>query len=336
MDRREFLAASAAALACTARLAADEKAAEKAREPDVQLDTKYKGVIAFSPDSKVLAVGHGPVGKASGICFVDTDTGARLEDFEETDVGAIAPPIIAFSRDGQYFAAGADNFVRVWDVRSRRRLRDFPPPIGEKWGLITILEFSADSKYLFACSRLLQLDPGPEGRITAKRFGPIDAVAFCPSKTRFATRNEGKITIWTYPGIQSENTFQPGASGGPIAFTPNGKFVVSRAYETDEYFWEVKSGEPRGIRFQGSPGSYWALSPDGKLFASAGLTRMWIRATENGRIRLSLANRSTLEEGIEELDSINQVKFAPNQKLLACSRAHSGIRIWKDKDGFSA
>ncbi len=304
----------------------------------MQIDTKYKGVIAFSPDSKVLAVGHGPVGKATGICFVDTDTGARLEDFERTtDLGTIAPQIVAFSRDGKYFAAGADNFVRVWDVRSRRHLRDFRPAAGEEWGLVTILAYSADSEYLFACRRLLKLDDATEGLISAMRFGPTDGVAFCASKARFATRNEGEITIWTYPGIQPENTFQLGvASGGPLAFTPDGKFVVARAYETDEYFWEVKTGQPRGVRFEDSPGSYWSLSPDGKLMASAGLSQMTIRSTENGRIRSSLANRSTLKEGIEEADSINQVEFAASQELLACSRAHSGIRIWKDKNGFKA
>ena len=84
MKRREFLAASAAALACTAQLAADEKTAEKPREPDLQIDTKYKGVIAFSPDSKVLAVGHGPVGEKEGICFLDPENGKRLPDFEWT------------------------------------------------------------------------------------------------------------------------------------------------------------------------------------------------------------------------------------------------------------
>ena len=70
MDRRDFLAASAAALACTARLSADEKAADKSREPDLVIK-RHRGRLAFSPDSKVLAVANGPIGEAEGFCLID-------------------------------------------------------------------------------------------------------------------------------------------------------------------------------------------------------------------------------------------------------------------------
>ncbi len=122
MKRREFLAASAAALVGTALVVAVQDDEPTPREPDLMLD-RYGGAIAFSPDSKVLAVSRGPVGDVEGICFLDAETGKRLPDFERsTDVGTTAghgrPVVIAFSPDGTYFAAGGQGYVGLWDAKT--------------------------------------------------------------------------------------------------------------------------------------------------------------------------------------------------------------------------
>jgi WD40 repeat protein len=342
MDRREFLAASTAALACTARLAADEKAAEKPREPDLQIDIKYKGVIAFSPDSKVLAVGHGPVGDKEGICFLDPESGKRLRDFERTtdkgQWGPWAPRVLAYSPDGNWFAAGGYGYVALWDATNGRRLDDIRPPVGTKWGTMFALAFSSDSKYLLVGHGFWPLNA--QGQVQkVEGLELYDAVAFCANGKQFATRLEGAITLWDYSTRKKLREFggkRP--TGGPFAFTADCARIASGGITVGKktyLLWDVTTGRAEDTTpFEGSPGNYWALSPDGKLLASAGLSHMNIRSTGSGKITLVLANASMLKEMVEELDPIGQVQFAPNQQMLACSRAYSGIRIWKDKNGF--
>jgi WD40 repeat protein len=342
MKRREFLAASAAGLACTARLAADERAAEKPREPDLQIDTKYKGVIAFSPDSKMLAVGHGPVGETEGICFLDPNDGMRLPDFERTtdkgQWGPWAPRIVAYSPDGKFFAAGGYGYVALWDATNGRRLDDIRPPAGTKWGTMFALAFSSDSKYLFVGRGFWPLAPRGEVQ-KVEGLELYDAVAFCARRKRFATRLDGVITLWDYSTRKKLKEFggkRP--TGGPLAFTADGAYIASGGIKVGKktyLLWDVTTGRAEDTTpFEGSPGNYWALSPEGALLASSGLSHMYIRSTASGKITLVLANASMLKEMVEELDPIGQVQFAPNQQMLACSRAYSGIRIWKDENGF--
>jgi WD40 repeat protein len=72
--------------------------------------------LAFSPDSKTLAVGHeGRPDEA--LILHDASTGKKLRSLK----GDGAPGTLAFSRDGKTLAAaGAGNSILLWDLSSRK------------------------------------------------------------------------------------------------------------------------------------------------------------------------------------------------------------------------
>ena len=252
-------------------------------------------------------------------------------------VGGLVPPILAYSPDGKYFAAGGYGYVALWDTSKGRRLEDIRPDANTKWGTMFSLAFSSDSKYLFVGRGLWPLVPrGPAEKVDG--LGLYDAVAFCPAGQRFATRLDGVVTLWDYPTRKKVKEFgRKRPTGGPLAFTADCDHIATGGIRVENrtyLLWDVKTGEPKEAPFEGSPGLYWALSPDGTLLASAGLSHVTLRSIDSGKTKSILANRSLLTELVEEGDPITQVTFASNQRLLACSRAYSGIRIWKDKNGF--
>ncbi len=337
MDRRHFIGVSAAGLACTARLAADQKA----REPDLILED-YGGAIAFSPDSKTLAIAKGPAGDSDRICFLDAENWKRLPDFERTtDVkvtrGYGRPRVLAFSSDGKYFAAGGQGYVALWDVRSGRRLENLDPSPNKPWGTVTILSFARDSKSIFALGRFWNLQDDSATLVNGLD-GP-DGFAFSPDGKKFATREAGMITIWSHERLKKENTFgyeQP--TGGPLLFTPDGAHVISRAVRIGErlhYFWNIENGEPKYVPFEHDLSFQFDLTRDGSLLIGADPPGLVLLAVNGGKSAYALAGKTTQYRVFTDDNSVVANRFSPNQTVVAQSRV-SGLWIWKDKDGFKA
>src|SRR5262249_27989773 len=127
--------------------------------------------VAFSPDSRLLAVGTGGMGltkdksaqpAACGAQLFDVDSGTVVYTFEHADQPAAA---IAFSPDGKYVAVGGNPTpavgveagVRLWDVKTGAKVRELK---GASGGVLD-LAFSADGARLFAATNLKPGGPMP-------------------------------------------------------------------------------------------------------------------------------------------------------------------------------
>jgi WD40 repeat protein len=344
MRRREFLAATASVLAVGESgygWQTDAVATAKApREPDIVVK-KHSGCMAFSPDSKRLAVANGSVGDKEGICFLDPTTGKRLPDFERTTdistrLGRGWPAVLAFSVDGEYFAAGGEGYIALWDATSGKRLDNLELPsanLRAAFGTVTVLAFSPDSQYVFAGRRFWPIRQGGQVR-EVEGLDATDGIAFSPDGKQFATRREGIITLWSYPKLHKQKTFGVrDPSAGPLLYIPNGTMLISEQVYIDQkpYFaWNIETGAPRYIPFEYKPGFYMDLSPDGTLIGAATNRGIVTMSVDTGRATYILQVASGLQD-----EGIFDVKFAPNQQILVCSQP-SGIRIWKENNGFKS
>ncbi len=340
MKRREFLAASAAALAGTALVVAVQDDGPTPREPDLVLD-RYGGAIAISPDSKVLAVARGPVGDVEGICFLDAESGKCLPDFEQTtEIGKEGEPsdVIAYSANGRYFAAGADGFMALWDARNGRRLADLGPIPDRPSGRVSALAFTHDSKYLFGLGGFWPLEPAGDVQ-ELEGLAHCESVAFSIDGERCATRFKGVISLWDMQTRRKLMDFgRTRPTSGVLEFTPDGRLIASSMVPIDgrPYFlWDTETGKPKYVPFEHLPS--FDLSPDGSLIIGVIPGGAALLRIEDGRAAYKLVKQSEIpkkgRKRAADHNGVVGIQFSPNQTMVAHSR-RLGLKIWKEKTGF--
>jgi hypothetical protein len=105
-----------------------------------------------------------------------------------------------------------------------------------------------------------------------------------------------------------------------VAFSPDGKMLVSGGYDTTARLWEVSTGKPLRIL----PHVNWVqcatFSPDGKLLATCNYDRS---------IRLYDPNTGTLLRTFSNhLSQVFAASFSPDSKHVASGAAERVLRVW--------
>jgi WD40 repeat protein len=113
---------------------------------------EYVSAAAFSPDSKVLALGRGgevdgPNGKVS---LVDPATGKKVRDLAPGHEHGVTD--LSFHPDGKHLASsGRDTLVRLWQMADGKLVKELGKPRGGQFkDWIHAVAFSADGRWLAA------------------------------------------------------------------------------------------------------------------------------------------------------------------------------------------
>jgi WD40 repeat protein len=212
--------------------------------------TGHKG---FSPDGRVLAWCE-----PDQIRLWDSQTGKPVGSLPQTHASAIA-----FSADGQYFAASATGTGAA-------------APSVTVWKTPTLTE-------------------------TARLPGQADALIFAPDGRTLAVIQSNRVLLWDVRSQVVRaliNALQPGDeyvfwSRSPNGFSPDGKlFAIADNMYTR--LWNTTTGELVG-NLAGPRESIWTLSwsPDGKTLATAigPKVKLWNVATLEELTTLMSANR---------------------------------------------
>jgi WD40 repeat protein len=260
--------------------------------------------MAFSPDSKTLAISEMEVDKMKSSNFVrlsDVNTGEEIGKVNTTPTGASS---IAYSPDGKVLAFVSASVLQVREADGGKELRKIVMPTGA--GSIVI---SSDNKLVAVKGRdqvvrVYDLNTGD----ALHEFGnPVTAPAMNFNVNAFVIA--GGAT----------------ADARDLAFSPDGKVLITGSGQTVR-FWNVVTGKEQSQNVGGHRGavSSVAFSSDGKYMFSRGaddIVRRWDALTGK-----------ELSQFVEPKGTTSAA-FSPDGKFAAFANIDSTTRLYSVADG---
>jgi eukaryotic-like serine/threonine-protein kinase len=211
------------------------------------------GVVALSPDGKMLAVGTGtPGGAGDGVYFWNVASGRYLGSVSVPSQAGVNA--MAYSPDGTLLVGVTNNGLGyVWDVRTGSEISSFN---------------------------------GNQGSLNAVAFSP-DGTVIAYSGT------DGIIDLWDIKSQRQISTFGGSSetNATSLAFSPDGKELAVGYYDGSAQIWSTSTDHllfdlDDQAALQNSPAgdciSEIAFSPDGRTLAGGdcdGSTYLWDPAT---------------------------------------------------------
>jgi WD40 repeat protein len=251
-----------------------------------------KGEGGKIPDKPSAQIGKGRLGgiaySPDGKIFaVVTGLGVRLYDTNNlNEIGVLQEDkiyySIAFSPDGKIIAVGNINSgVSLWDMQTQKLMGLIPDVQGYN------IAFSPDSK-------ILAVTGWQDNNIHLCDIQKMEQIGLLQGHAAYV---------------------------GSVAFTPDGKTLVSGSNDKTTRLWDIQEQKQIGL-LNGNKNAVYsvAISPDGKILASGG---------EDGELLLWNIQEQKLIGSLKGHNSwVGIIVFSSDGKILASTGADSTIRIW--------
>ncbi|HXD30757.1 MAG TPA: caspase family protein [Pyrinomonadaceae bacterium] len=182
---------------------------------------------------------------------------------------------IAFGPDGTWLASGgADNSIKIWDVRSGRELR----PLNGHTGWIKALAVSRDGKWVASGSndrtvRVWDVISGQQVKYFSGHTAAVESLAFSDDARLLASGSaDNTIRVWDISSGTEKQTLK-GHTGWvtALAFSPDGKLLASGSADHLVKLWDTASWRERAsLQKHLDRINAVAFSPDSNSLASGG------------------------------------------------------------------
>ena len=261
---------------------------------------------------------------------------------------------LTFSPDGKYLACASEEKIDLLSTLNGQSVLEFLDemiPIDEinvvdvmdtffteTW--FTAVAISPDDRLLVGVGhnkiRIWHRETGEQLHSCPKKINPIwwffdhlclDAVAFSPDGQILAINDENNINFWNPETGQRLHQLSGHTElVTSLAFSPDGKILVSGSYDRTIRLWNVRTRKQLGHPLEVNDSVYTvAFSRDGQYIASG---------SKNNKIILwPFYSDESPKIFTGHSKEVLSVAFSPDSKILASGSADGTIRIWKVSTG---
>ncbi len=291
---------------------------------------------AFSPLSEPLRLVTASQDGTARVWHADRATQPlffRVMEHEEpvasADVDADGRHVVTASQDGQ---------ARVWETDGFREPRLLPK--GHSQGL-TSATFSRDGRRIVTTSWdrtavVWRRESGDWLRLRTFPHGsPVSSAAFSPDGQRLVTATQdGRAWVWSVEDAGTPPVVLEGAPEqeppeeeappeGPltsVAFSPDGRFIVTAARDTTVRVWPAEGGTPKVLKGHLGPVLSVAFSRDGQRLITAsqdGTVRVWNWRDAHSEHRI-----------LQHSGPVLSAHFSPDEQLIVTGSWDGTARVW--------
>jgi WD40 repeat protein len=307
--------------------------------PPLLLDDSGRGMLAFSPDGRLLATG-GDSDEAIDLWDVSdparpTRQGSAAAD-ESVDITSVA-----FSPDGQTLAAGNDEAtVTLWDVSDPAQATRLGVASMAGTAYVDSVAFAPDGQVLAAGSddavRLWNVtDPAHPAPLGAPLAGR-SPLAFSAAGGLLVTHNRAETNnnsfiLWDVSNPARPARFDRRLSGNnsSVALTPDGHTAATTGFNGTAVLWDIT--DPTRPTPSGSPLAGHtdyvlsaAFSPDGQTLATGSRDRT--------AILWDLTDATQLPERQPPQEGVDSMVFLHDGTALAAGSTNEVVSLWDPSD----